>query len=509
MVNYGYEELSSALPIQAVHLCVPLSHPDKQIRVLDLDPVHVDASPSSSPALQGRLRVLSDLGNEQYSALSYVWAQEDPDTLQRENRLVIHCHNHQHEARLGPNCWSALWHLSKIQGPLTIWVDAICIDQKNDWEKSPQIALMCEAYTSAQKTYFWLGEAAKGTGQAMDYLSTDMIPRGTGRGAEILRLTANILIRTVTFRVYPHRSGIKEIFSRPWIKRLWTLQECLLTRKGVVVCGEKSIPWLDFVCALESIHYFHANFRLLIFDDLYLPWLNLANLSRWFKENTGNSLHHEQPRLDHVLGNLDQPGPMAQEHLQNIKWAIRLVFLLYVVISLNSLFILHYHLLWALFTIPFLSYIRRLNSEMFGLFSPASQYWILEELRNREVGNPKDVYNGMVGILGGDPSSPQERLHDVHRRLSASLIRKTQSLDTLLFANTCTDNNYCSWVINWNSKTPQLWGKALNFVYEPTLTELFRDSMRVTMRIDPRTESRDEWDQLQGIVLRIYTKVFY
>lgn len=501
MATYGYEELSSASPIQAVHLCVPLLRPDKQIRVLDLETVG-SGPPTTAPALRGRLRVLSELKGEQYSALSYVWAQEDPGTTQRENRLFIHCDSHQHEARLGPNCWSALWHLSKIKGPLTIWVDAICINQKNDEEKIPQIALMCNVYTSAQTTYFWLGEASKGTDEAMDYLLRGMISRDAGQGAEILRITANILIRMVTFRVYPHRSGLKEIFSRYWIKRLWTLQECLLSREGVITCGEKTIPWLDFVCALESIYYFHTHPWSLQFDDLYLPWLNLANLSRWFTENVSNSLEQEQPRLDHVLEHINQPGTVNQAHLQNIKWATRLIFILLGVASVLSL-VLRVSYLFPLYLL--LIIIQSFRPKSTSLFFPTNQHSILEELRNREVGDPKDVYNGLVGILGDNPSEPQEPLHDVYRRLCASLIHKTQSLDILLFANTCADNNYSSWVVNWNSKMPQLWGKALYFMDRQPPTDLVRG----THYINPRTEPgnvQGRFRIVKGTILCIYTK---
>lgn len=531
MTTYGYEELSSASPIQAVHLCVPLPHPGKQIRVLDLDTVGL-SSPTTAPVLHGRLRVLSELKDEQYSALSYVWAQEDPGTTQRENRLVIHCDSHQHQARLGPNCWSALWHLSKIKGPLTIWVDAICINQKHDEEKIPQIALMRNVYTLAQTTYFWLGEASKGTDKAMDYLLGGMISRDVGQNAAILRITVNILIRIMTFRVYPHHSGLKEIFSRSWIDRLWTLQECLLSRQGVIVCGEKSISWLDFVCALESIHYFRTHPWSIRFDDMYLPWLNLANLSRWFTEDTENPSNQEQLRLNRVLEHLNlcgwltehiktlshleqlmlnrvlehfnQPAPMVQAHLNNIKWATRLVFILLSVTSLlnpNPSF-LFLPLALLLFIL------RKSRPKNIGLFFPTSQHSIMEELRRREVGDPKDVYNGMVGILGDDASNPQECLQDVYRRLCASLIHKTQSLDILLFANNCPDNNCCSWVIDWNSETPQLWGKALYFMGRHTSRDLAGSAHRVNPRTEPGNE-RDPFKTAKSMILRIYNKVLY
>lgn len=462
MANYGYEELS-ALPVQAVHLCVPFPHPDKQIRVLDLDPVHSETPPIAQ-ALHGRLRVLSEPKDHEYTALSYVWAQQDPGTLQRENRLIIHCNDHLHEARLGPNCWSALWHLCKIMrhSTLTIWVDSICIDQKNDEEKKQQISLMCSIYRSAQTTYFWIGETTRDTNKAMGFLSrkeTTINTRGVGHTFLIF---IQIFKYMTTFRTYPHRSGLREIFSQQWIKRLWTLQECLLSRQGIIVCGEKSVPWTVFVCALESIHYFHTHPWSLHFDGSYLPWLNLANLTRCFAENSWDS-------LGGVSENFTNPDSNVQAHLHCLKLAVRISFIIFglffVIAGLSFAIIGLYLFGFGLFCFSFSCfYVFPYGPPKARLYFPRTQHPILDELRYREVRDPKDIYNGMIGILGDDASNTEGSLYVVYRRLCTRLIDKTRSLDVLLFANTCADNNYCSWVINWNSTIPQLWGKAIYYM---------------------------------------------
>lgn len=475
MAKCGYEELSSALPVQAVHLCVPLPHPHEQIRVLDLDPVHSEFPPVAQ-ALHGRLRVLSELTGHEYTALSYVWSQEDPGTLERENRLIIHCNDHLHEARLGPNCWSALWHLCKINRPsaLTIWVDSICIDQNNDEEKKQQISRMSAIYRSAHTTYFWLGEATKDTNKSMDFLSRNRIATNTRGVGNTLLIVIKVFNYLSTFRRYPHRSGLQEIFGRQWIKRLWTLQECLLSSNGFIVCGEKLVPWRDFVCALESIHYFHTHPWSILFDGSYLPWLNLANLTRWFAENASNS-------LDGVSRNLHYPVSKVQTHLDCLKWAVRMAFVLYALDFLYYLLGL-YFVFGVLFHLIAFSLCSS-NQKDVRLFFPRTPHSILEELQNRDVRDPKDRYNGMVGIFGDDASNTGESLYVVYRRLCTSLICKTRSLDVLLFANTCVDNNYSSWVINWNSTMPQLWGKAIYYMEKRRPEGVVPDELNIESRI--------------------------
>ncbi|KAL2277461.1 hypothetical protein FJTKL_00039 [Diaporthe vaccinii] len=61
----------------------------------------------------------------------------------------------------------------------------------------------------------------------------------------------------------------------------------------------------------------------------------------------------------------------------------------------------------------------------------------------------------------------EEDLHTLYRRLCTGFIEKTQTLDVLPFANiySCDDypgDDFPSWVIKWNSPTPQIWAKALH-----------------------------------------------
>ena len=61
---------------------------------------------------------------------------------------------------------------SKKLGTFTIWIDAICIDQKDDRDKERQIPLMGDIYSRATTVYIWLGEGSPDTDTAMGYIST-------------------------------------------------------------------------------------------------------------------------------------------------------------------------------------------------------------------------------------------------------------------------------------------------------------------------------------------------
>jgi hypothetical protein len=62
---------------------------------------------------------------------------------------------------LTPSCDAALRRLRDSFNLRTVWVDAICINQKDDDEKSSQIRLMRDIYGMAKKVYVWLGESSR------------------------------------------------------------------------------------------------------------------------------------------------------------------------------------------------------------------------------------------------------------------------------------------------------------------------------------------------------------
>lgn len=49
-------------------------------------------------------------------------------------------------------------HSTPIEAPEYLWVDAICIDQKNLREKESQVSMMDSVFGGAEKVVVWLGK---------------------------------------------------------------------------------------------------------------------------------------------------------------------------------------------------------------------------------------------------------------------------------------------------------------------------------------------------------------
>jgi hypothetical protein len=134
----------------------------KCIRVLDiLAPSPSLPDPDNDP-IQCNLRVIK-FDAHPFTALSYVWgAYNLPPDFITCNGVQIQVTN---------NCFSALKHLRKKLGTFTIWLDAVCINQDDQVEKSRQIPLMGDIYSRAHCVYVWLGEGSISTDRAMAYMA--------------------------------------------------------------------------------------------------------------------------------------------------------------------------------------------------------------------------------------------------------------------------------------------------------------------------------------------------
>lgn len=132
------------VPAKATYDYRPLPNP-RTIRVAILEPAE-----STRDSLRLRLKRISLDSRDRlrYEALSYVWgasAGDQPVFCDGKVLLVT------------ANCESALRHLRLKKRPRVLWIDALCINQGSNSEKSRQVPLMGDIYESATRVLVWLG----------------------------------------------------------------------------------------------------------------------------------------------------------------------------------------------------------------------------------------------------------------------------------------------------------------------------------------------------------------
>jgi hypothetical protein len=143
--------LLSDLHLPEPHRVAPVPHPNilyyGWTKAVDGEPSQhyiIDPSLNASPLL----RALREKEKQPYEALSYVWGEiRGTQKIVCDNRTLL----------VTKNCLEALQHLRLKRKPRTLWVDSICINQKDDDEKAHQVAMMRDVYLLAKTTIAWFG----------------------------------------------------------------------------------------------------------------------------------------------------------------------------------------------------------------------------------------------------------------------------------------------------------------------------------------------------------------
>ncbi|KAI1735500.1 heterokaryon incompatibility protein-domain-containing protein, partial [Xylaria scruposa] len=183
-----------------------------EVRLMNLLP-----SQDSSPISVEIFHVMLDY-NPQYEALSYAWGLKDD---------AFHVLAGSAKIAISTNLHEALQHLRSTQHKRTLWIDALCIDQNNDKERSQQISLMRDIYRTASKVIIWLGARCSSSDRALKFLEflsqhwpSDCDPESD-----------------------EDWEALDELFARPWWSRAWVLQEAWSANDAILQCGPSIISW--------------------------------------------------------------------------------------------------------------------------------------------------------------------------------------------------------------------------------------------------------------------------
>jgi len=176
----------------------------------------------------------------------------------------------------------ALRHLQKELDTLTLWIDAMCINQKDTDEKNRQIQQMSNIYQNATQVVIWLGPAADESDKVIDYLTLigreyhKHGPKGitSFRLIEIMKdqnesnahivSSLNKIFQKLDY-LFPDEFPITQYHAfgqRGWWNRVWVIQEYCLAREPVFLCGNKTIS-LDNLSSSDHLLSFYGFFKTL------------------------------------------------------------------------------------------------------------------------------------------------------------------------------------------------------------------------------------------------------
>ncbi|KAK0742918.1 heterokaryon incompatibility protein-domain-containing protein [Schizothecium vesticola] len=228
--------------MEAPYTYTPIGDPNCGIRLLSVTSV-ANGSVSIS------LREVPSLTSEHYNCLSYTWGAQHP-----ENEVA--CDGRPLAIR--QNIYNALVHLHKLVPDKlsAIWIDAVCIDQRNDAEKPPQLARMHEIYAGADAVLVWLGGApadpaaiprfedvvrrieASFPGADGSAFWDCMLQLNDGASADAANLP---LVHEIDAEGW---LAVHDLMHRKYFRRQWIWQEVIASRDDpVVFCGDSLVSW--------------------------------------------------------------------------------------------------------------------------------------------------------------------------------------------------------------------------------------------------------------------------
>lgn len=200
----------------------PIDSSKSEIRIIHLLPGEFDDTISIELVPVS----LSSSATPQYDALSYVWGQEQCQTPALVNGRPV---------TITSNLDTALRYFRDRHDEKTLWVDAVCINQKDNAEKGPQVQMMGQIYSKAAQVLVWLGTAADGSDELLGRMS---------QGITEEQISDQAL-----------QGSSLAMMGRAWFTRIWVQQEiALAARDPTMCCGRHALSWADWcLCTLRFL----------------------------------------------------------------------------------------------------------------------------------------------------------------------------------------------------------------------------------------------------------------
>ncbi|KAH0551486.1 hypothetical protein GP486_007299, partial [Trichoglossum hirsutum] len=185
-------------------------------------------------------------GSRPYEALSYTWG----DPKRTRTVLLGEC---PYEVTV--NLEVALRHLRLTDSPRVLWVDALCIDQKNVPERNEQVLRMNLIYEQAYRVIIWLGEESIDSNKAMD-----LIEKLGGKPKDMDWVDTSEQFQDLSYVLRPKDPSMLMAFTdlddsdiealdnllrrRAWWSRMWVIQEIAYSSKATLICGNRVVDWV-------------------------------------------------------------------------------------------------------------------------------------------------------------------------------------------------------------------------------------------------------------------------
>ena len=277
-----------------------LENPAQDVRIITIVRANPDQSKQPKEQIQIELKKLQH--KEEYHALSWCWRAYTKEAEQPLETICILHYGTKYAFRVSANLAAAIRMLYKHQIP-TIWIDWICIDQKNVEERSNQVQLMSSIYGEARKVIIWLGEKGDSSDVAFQFIPSLLNFQKFG----------NLIKDPKSHGAW---DALKSLMMRDWFARRWIIQEIALAKEAEIFCGDDRLDWKDFADAISLFTLSETNNRVV--SDIMKGQSDYSHMPNFF----GSIAATGAARLVEVTDNLFRAGTGSsyrRPRLQNLE----------------------------------------------------------------------------------------------------------------------------------------------------------------------------------------------
>lgn len=201
---------------------------------------------SQSDILHGKLESTDLVESPLFEAVSYTWGGEDGID---DKCKTIYIGPWFDVMTITYNCDLALRQL-RSKGHRILWVDSICINQRDTNERSNQVSILRDIFSKASRVLMYLGPSMKHSDDAMQALVAISSLKSHEPDAKLTHLEGQ---------------AIDNLFLRRYFSRIWVIQEVAVARKVIMYCGDLSLTWSSF-------------------NTLRIPKQNFDTIPKWLLE---------------------------------------------------------------------------------------------------------------------------------------------------------------------------------------------------------------------------------
>jgi hypothetical protein len=188
--------------------------PQDHFRLLYLEPGDKDSE------IHCRLAVFELQSAPTYEALSYTWGEA---VLSRK----IICNGSS--LQVTSNLHDALQYLRQIDGERIVWIDAVCINQTNDQERTAQVKIMKNIYSNSDHVVIWLGKDTADDKMAFAILEQyRKLFAEHGQHLDIGPMENVAYKLALPAEDSKDWTALMKLFQKPWFQRIWVIQETVV-----------------------------------------------------------------------------------------------------------------------------------------------------------------------------------------------------------------------------------------------------------------------------------------